>query len=94
MYHILPLKFLALMFVLTSNSISMTSLDLAQCKGVPPSLMSLEDNCLGYIVIISFTHRELEEDAAWIGKTLSADPAMLTSAPAHLVFKIKLIVDD
>ena len=62
----------------------MTSLDFAQCNGVPPSLISLEDNCFGYIVMISLTHLELEEDAAWIGKTLSADPAMLTSAPAHL----------
>jgi len=45
----------------------------------------LVDNFFGCIVMISFTPLELEEDAAWIGKTLSADPAMFISAPAHLV---------
>ena len=73
------------MLVLTWRSNSITSLDLAQCNGVPPSLMSLEDNCFGYIVMISLTHLELDElDAAWMGRTLSPVPATLTSAPAHL----------
>ena len=60
----IPLKFLALIFVLASNNISIISLDFAQCKGVPPSLISFDDSCFGYIWIISFTHLELEEDAA------------------------------
>ena len=60
----IPLKFLAFMLVLASSSISIISLEFAQCKGVPPSLISVDDNCFGYILMISLTHFELEEDAA------------------------------